>query len=539
MSPAQALLAAVVTAFSLTARAQEKLPSLAELERAGAVIGEVHVRPQNIFDLDDPRENNRLFRFANLMHITTREEPIRRALLFRKGERLSLRRIEETERLLRRQSYLYEVEIRPVAYDNGVVDLEVLTRDTWSLKPDISVKREGGVTSGSFAIEDQNLFGTGMSVSLGRVRTVDHSGTEFKISDKHALGPWTGVDYAFSDLDTGKSHAFALEQPFYALDVRSAAGFSVGRAENIASVYQAGAVVSEYRQRLDKLEAYGGWSPGLIAGWTHRFSAGISHQDNDYSVDPERRAPPELPEDVTLTGPFVRYEVLQDDVRRLRNFDLIERPEFFDLGLRTTVQLGRAMQGLGSTRDATLYSVGVSDGTHRARDHILLASASVSGRRDELAHLQKISGAARYYRRQARDATFFGSLSGEVSKSPDISDVLQLGGDNGLRGYPLRYQTGDQRVLLTLEQRVYTDWYPFRLFRVGGAIFYDVGRAWGGKFGQGEANPGWLSDFGVGLRILSTRSSFGNVIHMDLAFPVQTGPGIDPVQFVFKTRASF
>jgi hypothetical protein len=70
-------------------------------------------------------------------------------------------------------------------------------------------------------------------------------------------------------------------------------------------------------------------------------------------------------------------------------------------------------------------------------------------------------------------------------------------------------------------------------------MFYDAGRAWGGIFGQGDANPGWLSDFGFGLRILSTRSAFGNVIHMDLAFPVQTGPGIESVQFLFKTRASF
>ena len=535
----KSLLAAVLAASSLPVLAQAKLPSLAELETAGAVIGEIHIRPQNIFDLDDPRENNRLFRFANLLHITTRETPIRRALLFKKGDWLSVRRIEETERLLLANRYLYDVEIRPVAYAGGVVDLEVVTRDTWSLKPDISIGREGGVTSGSFGIEEENLLGTGISLSVTRVREVDHSGTQLHISDKHALGPWTGVDYAFSDLDTGENHGFSIAQPFYALDVRSAAGFSVGHNKGIASVYRAGSVVGEYQQTVDSLEAFGGWSTGLVNGWTNRVSAGLSHQANDYALDPMRTAPEALPEDVTLTGPFLRYELIHDDVRKLQNFDLIERPEFFSLGLQMSLRVGRAMEGLGSTRDASLYAFSVSDGTHRQEEHILLASASVSGRRDQLAHRQLIEAGLRYYRRQARDALFFASLSGAVSKSPDVSDVLQLGGDSGLRGYPLRYQTGDQRVLLTLEQRVYTDWYPFRLFRVGGAMFYDVGRAWGGVFGQGDANPGWLSDFGIGLRILSTRSAFGNVIHMDLAFPVQTGPGIESVQFLFKTRASF
>jgi hypothetical protein len=537
--PLFALLAALLAGPFLAAHAQEKLPSLQELEAAGAVIGEIRIRPENIFDLEDPRENNRLFRFANLVHITTRPETIRRSLLFRSGERLSIRRLEETERLLRSHSYLYDAEIRPVAYAGGVVDVEVVTRDTWSLKPDISIGREGGVTSGNFGIEESNLLGTGASLSLTRKREVDHTATELAIKHQHAFGAWTGVEYAYSDLSNGENHRFGISQPFYALDVRAAAGFSLGRSSGIASVYRAGSVVSEYRQASESLQAFGGWSPGLVNGWTQRFSIGFDHADNEYAVEPGLAPPAQLPEDATLTGPFVRYELIQDDVRKLQNFDLIERPEYFSLGLSASVHLGRPMESLGSTRDATVYSVGVSDGVNFGDSHILLASASIGGRRDALTHRKYLSASSRYYRRQARDALFYASLSGAITRSPDIFDVLQLGGDSGLRGYPLRYQSGDKRVLLTLEQRVYTDWYPFRLFRVGGAIFYDVGRAWGGSFGQGDANPGWLSNVGIGLRILSTRSAFGNVIHADLAFPVQTGPGIDTVQFLFKTRTSF
>ena len=539
MSPAKTLVAAAVSVFSLTAAGQQALPSFTELEAAGAMIGEIRVRPENIFDLEDPRENNRLFRLANVLHITTRPETIRRSLLFRSGERLSARRIEETERLLRSHSYLYDVEIRPVAYEAGVVDIEVATRDTWSLKPDISIGREGGVTSGNFGLEESNLLGTGATLSLTRKREVDHTATELAVRHQHAFGAWTGVEYGYSDLSTGENHRLAVNRPFYALDVRAAAGFSVGRNRGIASVYRAGSMVSEYRQATDSLEAFAGWSPGLVNGWTQRFSAGFSHADSTYAIDPTRTPPSQLPEDLRLTGPFVRYQLIQDDVRKLLNFDLIERPEFFSLGLSASVHLGRALERFDSTRDATIYSFGVSDGATFADDHIVLASASVGGRRDVLTHRRYLSGSARYYRRQSRDALFYASISGAATKSPDIFDVLQLGGDNGLRGYPLRYQSGDKRVLLTLEQRVYTDWYPFRLFRVGGALFYDVGRAWGGSFGQGDANPGWLSNVGLGLRILSTRSAFGNVIHMDLAFPVQTGPGIDTVQFLFKTRASF
>src|SRR5256885_12903468 len=82
-----------------------------------------------------------------------------------------------------------------------------------------------------------------------------------------------------------------------------------------------------------------------------------------------------------------------------------------------------------------------------------------------------------YCHPDSRSLTFV-SLSGDTVKDPNLAAQLVLGGDTGLRGYPRNYQTGDRRVLLNVERRVYTDWYPFRLIRVGGAVFYDWGRAW-------------------------------------------------------------
>ena len=44
---------------------------------------------------------------------------------------------------------------------------------------------------------------------------------------------------------------------------------------------------------------------------------------------------------------------------------------------------------------------------------------------------------------------------------------------------------------------------------------------------------------GIGLRLGSSRSSFGNVIHIDLAFPLDGGDDIDSVQLLVQTKASF
>jgi hemolysin activation/secretion protein len=133
---------------------------------------------------------------------------------------------------------------------------------------------------------------------------------------------------------------------------------------------------------------------------------------------------------------------------------------------------------------------------------------------------------------------YYAAISADAVDNPDVPGPLEIGGDNGLRGYPLRYQAGERRVLFTAEARGYTDWYPFRLFRVGGAVFYDVGRAWKGE-NQNTVNPDWLHDVGFGLRLLSARTSKGNVFHADVAFPLVRDPTIDKVQFLFKTKVAF
>src|SRR2546430_1535977 len=95
------------------------IPSDAELEAAGAVVGEVLIDNQNIFNLEDPKDDVKLFRLANHLHSRTRKAIIRDQLLFGSGERYSRRLIDESERILRADSYFYDAWIRPVRYHDG------------------------------------------------------------------------------------------------------------------------------------------------------------------------------------------------------------------------------------------------------------------------------------------------------------------------------------------------------------------------------------------------------------------------------------
>ena len=521
------------------AQAPVTAPSWTELEAAGVRIGEVRVVAREIFDTADPKEDYLLFKWANALHIQTRPEVIAHQILFKTGDLVSVRVMEETERVLRANHYLYDVQFKPVAQPGGVVDIEVLTRDTWSLDVGASVGRAGGANSSGVHLREYNLLGTGTMVNLGRSNDVDRSGTELLFANERIFGSAVSARVSHAINSDGQRDAVAVTRPFFALDERWAAGMTASNDNRIDSIYNAGVVQSQYRHREDRRDVFGGWSPGLQGGWVQRYSVGLFSENDTYAPEPGLTAPAQMPVNDKLVGPYVSLQVVEDRFEKEQNRNLIGRPEFFALGMDASVQLGRALTGMGSTRDAWLYSASVSRGFEPVYSHRLMAEMKVSGRYTQgQIQNQHLAAQSQYYLPQSPHRLFYASIAADALTRPDPGETLELGGDNGLRGYPLRYQSGTRRALLTIEERFYTDLYVWQLFRIGGAAFFDTGRAWGGD-NTNTQNPGRLSDAGVGLRIVSARSAFSNVLHIDLAYALDATADIKKVQVVVKSRTSF
>ena len=515
------------------------LPSFAVLEALEARVGNVQVRTKDVFDVENPTEDSTVYRWANALHIQTRASVIENALLFKPGDRVSVAVIEETERLLSGTRYLYHVQIRPVAYHDGVVDIEVLTQDTWSLVPGVSVARSGGTNSSGIRLREYNFLGTGTTLGFTHTSDVDRSSDQLLLSNERIFGTRTAANLSLARNSDGYRDAASVVRPFYSLDARWAAGAAAVKDSRIEAVYNAGNVVSQYRHRQEVAEAGAGWSRGRVDGWVQRYSVGVSLLDNTYADEPGLVAPPALNQDERFIGPFVRYELIEDRYAKVTNRDMIGTPEFFNLGLAVKMQLGWASTSLGSSQDTLLYAASVDRGFEPSPNDTLLAGAAVAGRYAGGRIGKQLFGVqGKYYREQGKGWLFYAAAAGDILTHPDVLDMLLLGGDNGLRGYPLRYQAGDKRVLVTLEERVYSDLFIWNLFRVGAAAFVDVGRAWGGN-NVNVGNPGWLSDAGVGLRISSVRISTKDVLHIDLAFPFNGTPDIKKVQVLVKGRTSF
>ena len=516
------------------------VPSDKAMEAAGAIIGTVDIDIRNIFDKNDPRESSGLFRLADRLHLRTKPEAIRAQLLFKSGDRYRAQKLAETERNLRLLTYVYDAHIVPVRFADGKVDIKVTTRDVWTLSPGISFGRAGGTNATSYNLQDSNFLGYGKTVQVSRSSTVDRTSDTLAYTDPNVFGSrWTAA-LAYVDSSDGNERIVQIAQPFYSLDTRWSAKISALNFDRTVSRYSLGNIADQFNDNESTYELSGGISSGLIDGWTKRLLFGMHYDQNLFIPTPSTTLPAKpLPPDRTLSYPFVGFDVLEDNYKKVGDENEIGRTEDLYFGTEVTGQVGWSSGVFGADRSALMLAATVIRGFELPYEQQLFLTGDFSSRIEDGSARNLISdGAAKYYWRWRQDWLLYAALSATVTHALDPDMQLLLGGDNGLRGYPLRYESGTSRGLLTVEQRVFTDWYPFRLARVGAAVFADVGRTWGTGV-VGNSDPGLLRDVGIGLRLGNTRTGLGNVLHVDFAFPLNNIAGIQKFQFLVQTFQSF
>jgi hypothetical protein len=516
------------------------VPSDSDLEAAGAVIGKVEIATRNIFDESDPRERNGLFRLADHLHVRTKHATIQAQLLFASGDKYLARKLAETERVLRLLPYVYDARIVPVHYADGKVDIKVITNDVWTLSPGISFSRSGGSNDTKFNLQDTNFLGWGKTLQVSRGSTVDRTSNTVAWTDPNVFGTrWTSA-LTYSDSSDGSQRSVLVTHPFYSLDAPWSTKIVVNSFDRTISRYNLGNIVDQFSDSENSYELSGGISSGLVDGWTKRWTFGMRYDRNLFLPAPITSVPAKtLPPDRTLSYPFTGFDILQDAYKKIGDENQIGRTEDLYFGTQVTGEVGYSNSAFGADRSAIMLTMKALRGLELAGRQQLFLTSDFSSRIEE-GHPRNLiaDAAAKYYWRWHQDWLLYAALSGTTTHMLDPDMQLLLGGDNGLRGYPLRFESGTSRALFTVEQRFFTDWYPFRLVRVGGALFADVGRTWGTGV-IGNSDPGLLKDVWFGLRLGNRRSGLGNVLHIDFAFPLSNVAGIQKFQFLVQTMQSF
>lgn len=537
---------ALALVFSGLATASTAEPSAAELKAlatSGARIGTITILPGDVFDPSKPGEDRSAYRLANRLHVQTRAETIRKVLLFKQGEAFQPRLLAESERLLRTRKQIQDAKIRVTGVRGQEVDVEVRTQDVWSLEPEISFGRSGGQNKSSFGIKESNLLGTGYSVSASYFDSVDRSGQEFEFETPELGSRRWRASLAFADNSDGRAYAFTAARPFYSFDTPWAFAIQGSDRSFDQYLYELGEKTDGFavdartaELSLGKAIDLGESTPTKTKAL--RWYVGVAEDEAVFQRLADQSPLPAIdlqPRD--LVYPFVGLEFAEDKFATTENRDVMGKTEDLQLGWYASLRIGASRKSFGASEDSWVYRFNASRTLQLNEFSSLGLSADLSGRRTDqgLRDARSQLDVRWDYRWNDLTTTHF-SYQLISGRNLDADHALYLGGDNGLRGYPLRYASGDKVSLFNAEQRFYTDWYPWHLFKVGAAIFADAGS---NHFDDQPDLSGKLRDVGIGLRLFNTRSSLAKVIHIDLATPLDGDPSIDKVQVLVRTQSSF
>ena len=480
-------------------------------------VASTRIVRQQIFNTEDAAEDRPLFRLANRWHVNTRERTIRTLLLFGDGDTVGAGRLAETERALRAKRFLYDARVIANRVCGNDVDIVVVTRDVWSLLPTASVTRTGGENEYDLGMSEHNIFGTGVEVDAELFKTLDRSGASAGFTNPNLGNSRVGLGLRVQNADDGDGVTAFLGQPFYALDARRAWNVAATVLESRRRLYDSGEEIASFRLDYRQAVLSRGWSKGLVDGVADRLSLGVAFEEWVFADVPGSL--PDL-EDREFAYPFVTLQRIGDDFSKVRNLNRVQTTEDVFLGRQYDLLLGYSPR-----RGHVVYNAAFRDGRSFRGEvaDILLYGAQVSGYWNrEAGRAENLIAQvwARYRRTQTPRWGLFVDAEATVTDQLTPDQQILSGGDSGMRGYPNRFQAGAHRFRITAEERYYSGIYLWRVARMAGAVFVDVGRAWD----SARDNP-VLANAGFGLRFESTRTDRSRVFHIDFAFPLISQPG--------------
>jgi hypothetical protein len=516
------------------------LPSASQADETqdldGLTIVSIRIDCRDIFDTSHPKTSSWFHRWANALHIVTKEGFVRSLLLFEEGDPYSASAASESARMLRALGIVNPVEIRAGRVDGGV-EVTVETRDRWSLEPGGHYGVSGGRTTYGITIEESNLMGWGKSIAVDYDSEIERESWSYRYFDPLVLKSRWRLLLAHASLSDGSRDHIRIERPFFSLTTRWSWGVEAQTEDLIDHLYADSESVVSGRSETERLRTWLGVRLPGKGDLTRRLFGGWVHQRDRYAdwvLEPDTPVP--SPEDLLVSGPSIGFEQVADRFVVVEGFQAWAVQEDVALGPNFSVSSTISSPRFGGDRDRLLWS----GGGHAARRRggwLLLGDAWLSGRLDEgesrnvLAGLQV--GAARLGPRgwQVR-------LLAEGSHALDTDRQLTLGADIGLRGWEPDSFDGTSRALLNVQWRSLIKKDVFGLFSVGGVVFTDAGTTSGSRIGRDT--DGIRVNAGVGLLFDLANLSRTNLLRIDLAFPDDgSGPILTvDTSSIFRLRRS-
>jgi hypothetical protein len=523
-------------------------------------ISNIFIDNHDIFAIDEAEQGKAVrmaYGVANALHIRTTKRFIRRELLFEVGDCLDPVRLEESGRILRQYGFISRADVFAVVQPDGDYHVVIDTQDEWTTKVDLGVSFDDGLQLEVLDVTEENLLGQGILAGAFIRRRRERRDAGLLLELPHLFGSRTDATFGLGRTRNGNFFQQTIEYPFvgevgqFALRevfVRrdELFAFATGGSEDFSH-----ALLPYVNERAEFSVAGRLGEPGNLT----LFGIGVSRETVEFGGFPgdvqiaidnnfgEAIAAPAAVTDVVLPQTSARSTsrlslmLGQRNLRflRARGLDNLRGIQDIELGTDIGLTVGRSVSvlsraGIPSTSD--MHTRLRAFAGHDPGASFLFAKVALEGRRlfdqaepggpwrDVLAE-----GDFFAYLRSAPDAR--NALFLRVSAAGGWSTVtpfqLTLGGRASVRGFREENLPGAQRVIVTIEDRLFLGWPKPNLMDVGLTLFADAGQVWAGDTPYGT-DSGWKGTVGFGLRLGLPAGSRG-VTRLDLAFPVGGGGG--------------
>jgi hypothetical protein len=443
--------------------------------------------------------------WLNWFHVTTREQVVRRELLFEQGGAYQDARIEETMRNLRGMGIFAFVRIVAVqTRDPGAVGIVVHTRDLWSLRLETSFNATTFIDSLLVRATERNLFGYNKAVgadvtlqpksyTLGQnyyARRVLASG--IALNERAAVV----VNRASQNVE-GQLGQLWLGAPFYSLKQRLAYHVDGAFDRRVVRLLQ-GDQLLRYRPEDAAADA-----PYALAAYRQRFATGTAavqvrvgtqvkhtwsvgwdvraleaHAIAETQLPDELRADFErdvLPRQRTESGPTTSYELFTPTYATLTHLSTYGMSENVRIGPRLATTLRLPRRSFGASIASSVVSGTLGYTLAPLGGYADLSITGIGRYESERWVDQRLQAVLRLASPVFGVFRLVTRLELDLRRRDTFNTFVALGASNGLRGHVARSVAGRGMSMGLGNVELRTLPIAWQAVHVGGVLFYDVG----------------------------------------------------------------
>lgn len=493
-----------------------------------------------------------LNRAARAIHVTTRDEVIRNFLLLRVGDQCTNLRRDESERILRAQSFLADASVTTVPSADGGVILRVRTVD------EVSIVLGGAINGGgvrALRVGNSNLQGTTTYLAASWRREQgyrDAFGARY--GHQQLFGRPYSLDVEVERMSRGDRWLVEAAHPFYT-DIQRIAWRVRGGSSAEYTEFPTDSALKRALPVERRFFDIGGVTRIGPPGRLTLLGASLSGDEDVPASLPVIISPHGLVDDVspTLIGRYSPHRMARANVlwgvrdlnfKRRTGYDALNATQDIPAGFQLGTMFGRSLSVLGSRDDDIFMAADLYLGIVGRYSAFRVQLQGEGRRENDTGGWDGIltSGRAAQYVKTSQRNTLIGSL--EWSGGWHQRIPFNVGLDDkrtGVRGFDNSEIVGGQRVIGRVESRWLLG--PVSSYGdLGLAQFFDVGQLYAGDVPFGT-NSQLGSSIGLSILAATPRGS-ARLWRMDVAMALSGNPegrrfevrfsGADNTKFFFR-----